>query len=43
MVELAEKTVLLEVDSGTKLRIERSAISMDSSTQLTEETAKAAK
>ncbi|MCB0816582.1 MAG: preprotein translocase subunit YajC, partial [Flavobacteriales bacterium] len=43
VVELAEKTVLLEVDSGTKLRIERSAISMDSSTQLTEETAKAAK
>ena len=43
VVELADKTVLLEVDSGTKLRIERSAISMDSSTQLTEEMAKAAK
>ena len=43
VVELSDTTVLLEVDNGVKLRFERSAISMDSSSQLTEETAKMAK
>lgn len=42
VVEVDDKTVLLEVDSNVKLRFEKSAISMDSSTQLTEETKKQA-
>lgn len=43
VVEVDEKTVLLEVDQNVKVRFEKSAIAMDSSQQLTEETAKAAK
>ena len=43
VVELSDTTVLLEVDNGVKLLFERTAISMDSSSQLTEETAKMAK
>ena len=43
VVEVDDKTVLLEVDSNVKLRFEKSAIAMDSSQQLTEEAAKAAK
>lgn len=42
VVDVDDKTVLLEVDSNVKLRFEKSAISMDSSTQLTEETKKQA-
>lgn len=42
VVEVDDKTVLLEVDSNVKLRFEKSAVSMDSSTQLTEETKKQA-
>lgn len=43
IVEVEEKTVLLEVDGNVKLRFERSAIAMDSTQQLTEETARAAR
>ena len=43
VVDIDEKTVLLEVDQNVKLRFEKSAIAMDSSQQLTEETAKQAK
>ena len=43
VAEVAESTILLEVDSNVRLRFEKSAIAMDSSQQLTEETAKAAK
>ncbi len=42
IVEVAETTILLEVDSNVKLRFERSAIAMDNSMQLNEATAKAA-
>lgn len=41
VVEVSEKTVLLEVTNGVKMRFEKSAIAMDHSMQLTEETAKA--
>jgi len=41
VVEIDEKTVLLEVDSNVKLRFEKSAIAMDNSMQLNEATAKA--
>ena len=40
VLELDEKTVLLEVDSNVKLRYEKSAIAMDNSMQLNEQTAK---
>lgn len=43
VVEVSDKTVLLEVDNNVKLRFEKSAVAMDSSMQLTEEAAKAAK
>lgn len=43
ILEVADTTILLEVDSNVKLRFERSAIAMDNTQQLTEETAKAAK
>ncbi len=43
IVEVEEKTVLLEVDNNVKLRFERSAIAMDSTQQLTEEAARAAR
>ncbi|HRQ83597.1 MAG TPA: preprotein translocase subunit YajC [Flavobacteriales bacterium] len=42
VVEVSEKTVLLEATDGVKLRFEKSAIAMDHSMQLTEETAKTA-
>ena len=38
--EVDDKTVLLDVDTNVKLRFEKSAIAMDSSMQLTEETKK---
>lgn len=41
IVEVADTTILLEVDNNVKLRFERSAIAMDNSQQLTEATAKA--
>ena len=40
VVEVSDKTVLVEVADGVKLRFEKSAIAMDNSQQLTEETAK---
>ncbi len=40
VVEVDDKTVLLDVDTNVKLRFEKSAIAMDSSMQLTEETKK---
>lgn len=40
IVEVADTTVLLEVDSNVKLRFERSAIAMDNTQQLNEATAK---
>lgn len=36
VLEIDEKTVLLEVDSNVKLRFEKSAIAMDNSMQLNE-------
>ncbi|MCC6541956.1 MAG: preprotein translocase subunit YajC [Flavobacteriales bacterium] len=41
VAEVAESTILLEVDSNVRLRFEKSAIAMDSSQQLNEATAKA--
>jgi preprotein translocase subunit YajC len=40
VVEVNDKTVLLEVGDNVKLRFEKSAIAMDASMQLTEEVAK---
>ncbi len=40
VLEIDEKTVLLEVDSNVKLRFEKSAIAMDNSMQLNEATTK---
>ncbi|MCB0772273.1 MAG: preprotein translocase subunit YajC [Flavobacteriales bacterium] len=42
VAEVSEKTVLLEAADGVKLRFEKSAIAMDNSMQLNEETAKQA-
>ena len=42
VVEVADTTVLLEVDSNVKLRFEKSAVAMDNSMQLNEATAKQA-
>lgn len=42
VVEVSDKTVLLEAADGVRLRYEKSAIAMDQSMQLTEETAKVA-
>ena len=41
IVDVNDKTVLLDVGDNVKLRFEKSAIAMDASQQLTEETAKA--
>ena len=41
VVEVSDKTVLIEAADGVKLRFEQSAIALDSTMQLTEETAKA--
>ncbi|MBX2972616.1 MAG: preprotein translocase subunit YajC [Flavobacteriales bacterium] len=41
VVEVADSTILLEVDSNVRLRFEKSAIAMDNSQQLNEATAKA--
>lgn len=41
VVDVSDKTVLIEAADGVKLRFEKSAIAMDSTMQLTEETAKA--
>ncbi|MCB9169292.1 MAG: preprotein translocase subunit YajC [Flavobacteriales bacterium] len=40
VIEVGEKNVLLEVDSNTKIRVEKSALAMDSSQQLTEASAR---
>ncbi|MFN3876142.1 MAG: preprotein translocase subunit YajC, partial [Flavobacteriales bacterium] len=40
VVEVADTTVLVEVDTNVKLRFEKTAIAMDSTQQLTEATAK---
>ncbi|MBK9420054.1 MAG: preprotein translocase subunit YajC [Flavobacteriales bacterium] len=40
VVEVNDKTVLVEVTDGVKLRFEKSAVAMDNTMQLTEETAK---
>ena len=40
VVEVSDKTVLLEVDTNVKLRFEKSALAMDNTMQLTEEVAK---
>ena len=42
VIEVAETTVLLEVDNNVKLRFEKSAVAMDNSMQLNEATAKQA-
>ncbi len=42
VVEVSDKTVLLEAADGVKLRFEKSAVAMDQSMQLTEETARTA-
>ena len=41
VIDVSDKTVLIEAADGVKLRFEKSAIAMDSTMQLTEETAKA--
>lgn len=41
VVEVADTTILLEVDANVKLRFEKSAIAMDNTQQLSESTAKA--
>jgi preprotein translocase subunit YajC len=40
IVEVSEKTVLIQADSNVKLRFEKTAIATDSTMQLTEETVK---
>ncbi len=40
ILEVADTTVLVDVDSNVKLRFEKSAIAMDNSQQLNEATAK---
>lgn len=40
VVEVTDKTILIEAAEGVKLRFEKSAIAMDSSMQLNEEVAK---
>lgn len=42
VLEVADTTVLLEVDNNVKLRFEKSAVAMDTSMQLNEVTAKQA-
>lgn len=41
VIDVSDKTVLIEAADGVKLRFEKSAIAMDSTMQLTEEMAKA--
>ncbi len=41
VAEVTDKTVLIEAADGVKLRFEKSAIAMDGTMQLNEETAKA--
>ena len=41
VVEVADTTILLEVDSNVKLRFEKSAVAMDNTQQLNEANAKA--
>ncbi len=42
VAEVKETTIVLQVEGGIKLKVEKSAVSLDSSTQLTEDTAKQA-
>ena len=41
VVEVSDKTVLVDAGDGVKLRFEKTAIALDGTMQLTEETAKA--
>ena len=41
VVEVNDKTILIEADTNVRLRFEKSAVAMDSTMQLTEEVAKA--
>lgn len=41
VVEVNDRTVLLEVDSNVRIRLEKSAIAMDNTQQLNEATARA--
>jgi preprotein translocase subunit YajC len=41
VVEVNDKTILIEADTNVRLRFEKSAVAMDSTQQLTEEVAKA--
>ena len=40
VAEVKETTIILQVEGGVKIKVEKSAVSLDSSTQLNEETAK---
>ncbi|MFT3885405.1 MAG: preprotein translocase subunit YajC [Flavobacteriales bacterium] len=42
VVEVSDKTILIEAAEGVKLRFEKSAIAMDNTMQLNEETARTA-
>lgn len=39
VAEVKETNIILQVEGGVKLKVEKSAVSLDSSTQLTDETA----
>src|SRR6188508_2522457 len=41
IVEVTDKTVMVEIDDGVKVKVNRTAIAMDESVQLTEEAVKA--
>ena len=41
VVEVNDKTILIEADTNVRLRFEKSAVAMDSTMQITEEMAKA--
>jgi preprotein translocase subunit YajC len=43
VAEVADKTVLIELDSNVRVRFNKSAVAMDDTHQITEEVAKAAK
>ena len=42
VAEVKETTIILQVEGGVKMKVETSAVSLDGSTQLNEETAKQA-
>jgi preprotein translocase subunit YajC len=41
VIEVNDKTILIEADTNVRLRFEKSAVAMDSTQQLTEEVVKA--